>query len=490
MKLRYFKYILSLLIGLSSGMAVYLFLDRPEIHEPVSKPFEIVLEENVDWDSIQIELASVLSDLIQIPTVRADESKAVFYIQNILQKEGIQSKIIPHPDFPDKVSLVAELGPEDSQNGVILLNHLDVVEVTESEWNFPPFSGEMKDGTIHGRGALDMKGMATMELMAFIMIHRMGLPLKNKIMFLSVPDEESGGRLGAKFLLDSHESLFNGYKYVLNEGGFGIKDFPKVSNKMFNVQTAEKGVLGLEYTAKGDSGHGSMPSKNYSSLQMVKFLNELQKLSKFQLTEQSLEFFHHLGEFYGFPEKFLLQRIQNPIVQKILSSKLREAKTTNAMVSNTYSITNLSTDSSAHNVIPGLTKAYSDIRILPGVSPEDLAAEISELAGKYNITVDVKISTPASESTSETPLFDILYSVLKDNVSGVQVSQYLSPGATDSRFFRAKGFDCYGIIPIMIPIEEVGMLHGKNEAITLENLKLGTKILFETLIGFNQLESQ
>src|SRR5690606_8471115 len=140
---------------------------------------------NIDWESIQIEAADILTALIQIPTVRKDEIKAAIYIQKILEKEGIQAKLIPHSEFPDKASVVAEIGPDNSENGVILLSHLDVVEVEESKWKFPPFSGELKNGIIHGRGALDMKGMATMQLMSFIMLNRMGIKLTNKVMFLS-----------------------------------------------------------------------------------------------------------------------------------------------------------------------------------------------------------------------------------------------------------------------------------------------------------------
>ncbi|MES2769902.1 MAG: M20/M25/M40 family metallo-hydrolase [Bdellovibrionota bacterium] len=483
------KHTVFILIVLSLGAGTYLYLDRPEIRAPSDEPFQIILDENIDWDAIQIELTGLLTDLIQIPTIRSEESKVAFYIQKVLAKEGIQAKLIPHPEFPDKVSLVAEIGPENSENGIILLNHSDVVEVNAADWEVPPFSGEMKDGMIHGRGALDMKGMASMELMAFIMVNRMGLKLANKIMFLSVPDEESGGRLGAQFLLNNHESLFEGYRYVFNEGGFGIKDFPKKNNKMFNVQTAEKGILGLELTAKGNSGHGSMPDKKYSSLDMMKLMLELQELQKFQLTDQTLEFFHHVGSFFEFPENFLLQRIQNPLVQKILSKKLMENRAVNAMVTNTISITSLSTDSSAHNVIPSESKAYLDIRILPGVDPAKLTEQIQKIADKYKVSIEVKESYSASQSNSDTPLFDVLYTVMKDNVPDAEITQYLSPGATDSRYFRAKGFECYGIIPAIISMEDVGMLHGKNEAISLENLKLGTKVIFETLVGFNQMES-
>lgn len=488
-KLRYLKYIFLCLLVSTLAIGVYLYLDQADVREPNDEPFQVLLEENIDWESIQIEASDILTALIQIPTVRKDEVKAALYIQKILEKEGIQAKLIPHPEFPDKVSVVAEIGPESSENGVILLNHLDVVEVEEAKWKFPPFSGELKDGLIQGRGALDMKGMATMQLMSFIMMNRMQFKLTNKIMFLAVPDEESGGKLGAQFLLEKHAYLFDGYKFILNEGGFGIKDLPNPGNNIFNIQTAEKGVLGIEFLSEGQSGHGSMPDTNYSSLNMLRFLEELQTIQKFELTPQSIEFFQTLASFYDFPQSFLLSRLQNPLIQKLIGNKVREKKSTNAMVSNTVSITKIETETLGHNVIPAKTTAYTDIRVLPGVDPETLFQEVQGMAKKYNITAEMKISSVPTQSSSDTNLFDILSSVLKDNVKDAAVTQYLSPGATDSRFFREKGFECYGIVPILIPMEEVSMLHGVDESISLENLKLGTKVLFETLVGFNQMES-
>lgn len=489
MKFKLFKYITVVLTVIIVAVGLYLVLDKPNDNTEAEEPFQILLEENIDWESIQIEASDILTALIQIPTIRKDEVKAALYIQKVLEKEGIQAKLIPHPEFPDKVSVVAEIGPESSENGVILLNHLDVVEVEEANWKFPPFSGDLKDGIIHGRGALDMKGMATMQLMSFIMMNRMQFKLTNKIMFLSVPDEESGGKLGAQFLLEKHPYLFDGYKYVLNEGGFGIKDFPNPGNKIFNIQTAEKGVLGVEFVSQGQSGHGSMPDTKYSSLNMLKFLEELQTIQKFELTPQSVEFFQALASFYDFPQSFLLARLQNPLVQKLIGNRVREKKSTNAMVSNTVSITKVETETLGQNVIPAKTVAYTDIRVLPGVEPETLFQEIQVMAKKYDITAEMKTSSSPTQSSSDTNLFDVLSIVLKDNVKDAAITQYLSPGATDSRFFREKGFECYGIVPILISMEEVSMLHGVNESISLENLKLGTKVLFETLVGFNQMES-
>lgn len=484
------KYSILLLFFFIIAFGAYLFLDQTSISRPTDEPFQIYVENEVNWDSVNIELTTILTDLIQIKTVRKNESQAAFYLQNILEKEGIQTKVIPHPDFPDKVSLVAEIGPENSEEGIILLNHLDVVEVTEEEWDVSPFGGEMKDNIIHGRGTLDMKGMATMELMAFILLHRMNTQLAHKVMFLAVPDEESGGTFGANYLLTHHEDLFTGYRYVINEGGFGIKDFPKQGNQIFNIQTSEKGILGVELTAKGLPGHGSMPPKDYSSLNMTKFLNELPKLSKFSLTPQTLEFFNTLAHFYEFPENFLLSRIQNPLIQKIITSKLTENRTINAMVTNTISVTNLQTNSSGPNVLPSETKAYLDIRILPNTTPEAVFQEIQSLAQEYNIETQIKVSYPPSESSPNTDFYNVLYTIIQDNVKDSKITQYLSPGATDNRFFRAKGFECYGITPILITMEDIATLHGKNESISLQNLQLGTKILLETLVGYNQMGLQ
>jgi len=488
MKLRRLLIFFGILLAVILLVAGYVFIDTPKIALPKKEnSVQITLQDNIDWDSLKIELTGILSDLLQIKTVRQDEVKAALYMQKILQKEGIESKLIPHPDRPDKVSLIAEIGPAESDGGLILLNHLDVVEADPKEWSADPFKAEMKNDVIMGRGALDMKGMGAMELVTFLLLNRNQTPLKHKVMFLATPDEESGGKYGVQFLLSKHEDLFDGYDYVLNEGGFGIEDFPYKGDKIFNVQTAEKGILGVDLTAHSDSGHGSMPTADYSSLQMARAVLELQTFQKFKLTDVTTEFFHYLGELFHFPQNFLLQRIQNPIVQKIIGQKLMQNRAMNAMLANTVSVTKLQTETMGPNVIPSEAKAYLDVRLLPGEDPKAFFSEIQKVAAKYNVQADMRESYPPTQSSSDTELYGVLYGILKDNVPDAVVTQYLSPGATDSRFFREKGFECYGIIPILIPMEDLAKLHGKNEDISLQNLVLGTKVLFETVVGYNQL---
>lgn len=471
-----------------TGFILYLYLDIKSVQSPEPAQVEIVLDDSMNWETLQIEAIQYLEDLIKIKTVRKDENKAAFYLQKIFIKEGIPSKIIPHPEYPNKVSLVAELGPEDSTEGVILLNHLDVVEADLAEWGEDPFSGDFKDGVIKGRGALDMKGMAVMELMAFLTLHRQQIPLKQKVMFLSVPDEENGGVLGAKFLLEEHTDLFEGYHYVLNEGGFGIQDFPHKGNKIFNIQTSEKGILGLEVKSHYPSGHGSMPDKKYSSIELMRFLLEVQKLQKFMLTEQMLAFFHHFSDFFEFPENFLLKRIQNPIVQLLIGPQIRANRTMNALVTNTISVTGLEVSNFGPNVIPAESSSYLDIRLLPGESPDHFENKIKKLAEKYNVEVTRKEAFPATESSLQTPLLEMFVSIISDNVPDSKQTPYMSPGATDSRYFRERGFESYGLIPILITMDELGTMHGKGEQISSDNIRLGIKILFETLVAYNQIE--
>lgn len=487
MILRPLKYTFALTVLLILGLSLYLYIDVKNVPHSSPASIDIILDDTIDWNNLQIEAVQILEDLIKIKTIRKDENRAAFYLQKLFIKEGIPSKIIPHPKYPDKVSILAELGPDQSTDGVILLNHLDVVEADEKEWGSDPFLGELKDGVVKGRGALDMKGMAAMELVAFLTLHRMQIPLKHKVMFLSVPDEESGGHLGAKFLLQEHPDFFEGYRYVLNEGGFGIQDFPHAGNKVFSIQTSEKGILGLEVKSHYPSGHGSMPDKKYSSLELMKFLLEAQMLQQFHLTDQALLFFHNFSLFFEFPESFLLKRIQNPIIQKILAPQIRANRTLNAMVTNTISVTGLNVPNFGPNVIPAESQSYLDIRLLPGVSPDQMESQVQGLASKYNVELVRKESFPATNSSAETPFFDILVSIINDNVPNSVQTPYMSPGATDSRFFREKGFECYGIIPILITMEDLAKMHGKNEDISAENLRLGTKIIFELLIAYNQL---
>lgn len=440
---------------------------------------------SIDFIPLYKEAIGHLVKVLEIPTIRKDENKVAEYLATVLKKEGIAVQLITHPERKDKVSLVAEIGPKDTADGIVLMGHTDVVEVSDN-WMYPPFKPKVVDGRIYGRGSLDMKGMVVMEMMTLIALKRQNISLKNKIMFLATPDEESGGVYGAQYLLEQKSDLFKGYKYVLNEGGIGIKNFPSPGQNFFNVQVAEKGILDLEVTATSDSGHASMPPKKYSTLSLMSFIqNVMEDVGAINVTPQVLPFFTELSHNFGFPNSFLLKRVGNPFFKNFVVKKLTERNTMNAMLRNTIAVTAFATPEGGINVIPDRARALLDMRLLPGENPRAVTEAVQKIGRAYKVEVKSLQNFAATESDPNTLLFRTLKGVLLSAVPNSRVAPYLSPAATDNRFFREKGLVCYGIIPVLISMEEVGLFHGTNEYLTIENLEMGLNLLTQTLLQMN-----
>lgn len=428
-----------------------------------------------------LEPSLILSDLIKIKSVRNHEDKVVSYLSKVLDQEGIGYEVLNHPEHPQKKTLLATIGPQDKKDGVILMSHSDVVEAGES-WSEIAFSGSIADGRVMGRGAIDMKGMLVMELMSFLSLAKKEKNLKKPLMFLVVADEESGGELGAKYISENFPSYFSSYRYVLNEGGFGIKDFPKKDKNFFALQVAEKGILGLKLKALGTSGHGSMPSKESSVSNMLGYIRHIKReLGAPSVTPMVEPFLKEMGQALGFPYSVILPLAKYPFVFQLLKEKLMEKSSVRAMLQNTFTVTSLHTKDLGPNVIPQVTQAYLDVRVLPSVHVEHFIDRLFEIAKSYQVSIEVKERSDSTSSSKKTPFFHILKETLSDTSSNSHVGPYVSPGATDNRYMRKLGLEAYGIIPILIPMSELSMLHGKNESLSLENLKLGTKLIQTSL---------
>lgn len=477
-----------ILISFFTAILLLLFI----ISFPVSSGLDINEKKYAPSSALQSglpddEIVTALSEYIKIQTVRGNEKQSALYLKKFLDKEGIESRIIEYPGKPDRANLVAELKGSENKDGVILMNHMDVVEANPAEWTFPPHSGKVENGRIQGRGAVDMKGLGIMQLYAFLYIKRNKIPLKRNIMYLAVADEESRSMHGARFMIEKHRDIFKGYSYMLNEGGVGTLGVAFPGKKVFNIQMAEKGILWLKFFASGVSGHGSTPPPEYAALKMMRFLTKLQEMNDFPLiTEDVSRFFYMMGTAAGFPDSFFLKRTKNPIVQQILKPIIRKNRHLTAMTSNTISITSINTDSSSGiNVIVPTVTASMDMRLLPGFVPDDVLKKIEALAAQFDVKIEVIHKEAASISDSSGELFQALAAVSKKNVPDITITPFLSPGTTDSGYFREIGIKCYGLIPALMTSEDLDGIHGKNESISIENLKLGTKILYETLVSLN-----
>ncbi|WP_061224106.1 M20/M25/M40 family metallo-hydrolase [Leptospira weilii] len=445
--------------------------------------------EERDYGKLAEEASKDLQAYLRIKTVRGNEKQAALFLKSLFDKRGIKTTIFNVPEKPERASIMAEIKGSDLEGGLILTNHIDVVEADPNEWDEAPFSGVRKGDRIYGRGAVDMKGLGIMELYTFFLIHDSGIKLKKNLMYLAVSDEESRSEFGMKFLIAKHKEIFNGYEFVHNEGGVGTKDIIVKGSKVFNIQHAEKGIIWLDLESEDISGHGSTPPVQYAALNFIDFLTDLKKMNEVVIIkDETASFFYQMGEVSPFPNSFVLKRSRNPLLGLILNGVIRSNKHLRAMTSNSVSITGIDTHQAGINVITSKTNGTVDIRILPGFDENEILEKVKTLAKKYSVKVIVRHLEPGTISPVDSKYFKILSGVVQQVVPNAVVTPFLSPGTTDSSYLRMAGFKCYGLIPALLTSEEIDGIHGKNESITIEHLKMGIEILHKSILEFNNVD--
>lgn len=441
----------------------------------------------VDWKALEPRLVGDLQALLRLQTVRGGERAAAEFLSGLLAAEGVTARVLDIEGAPDRAALVAELPGETDADGLILSGHLDVVEADAAEWSHPPFEGALVDGRIRGRGAIDMKGMVTMELHAFLAVKRAGLRLKRPLMLLFVPDEESGSDHGMSEILRRHGDLFARYTDAIQEGGVGTRDVAVKGATLFNLQHAEKGMVWVRARARGPSGHGSTPPPRYAQKDLVAFLADVQAMEQgLTIGDEAAGFFRALAEPSPFPNSFFLARVRHPLVQRILEGRVRENRHLHAMTTNTRTITGLATPPGGPNVVASGAEAVLDIRTLPGVDPQAYVDRLRAVGRPHGVEIDLIHARAASRSPVDSEVFRTFGAVARRAVPGATVAPFMSPGGTDSAILRAAGKRSYGLIPVVLTAADVDGIHGRDENISVENLVLGTRVVFETVAALNR----
>jgi acetylornithine deacetylase/succinyl-diaminopimelate desuccinylase-like protein len=420
------------------------------------------------------EAVELLSRYLQIDTTNppGNEDKGVDFFAGILKKEGIDYKT--YEASPGRRSIKAVIPGTGAKGALILLNHIDVVPAKAEEWSVGPFSGEVKDGFIYGRGALDMKSLGILELLAFLEIKRQGLTPCRDIMFLAVADEETGGGEGAQYLLENYPDEFRA-DLVINEGGFGLTNVLS-GRPLFMIATAEKGVCQVKLTSTGPPGHGSTPHGQNALEKLVKGLNRiLSRENNIIVIPLIAEYFKHLGTEWEFLKPYLEDGNAETLIEALTRSGMINVPQMSAMLKNTASLNRMSAGDKI-NVIPSTAEAEFDIRLLPGTDPEAVLAEMRKELAEENIKVETIKKARASESAMDTEEFSIIKNVYLDHLPDAMAVPSLLPGASDSRFFRSKGIPCYGVCPMLISIEDLNRVHGIDERISVENMITGTEV--------------
>ncbi len=437
-----------------------------------------------NWDAIRDETTRYLQDLIRIDTTNppGNETKAAEYLAAVLKREGIEPTILE--SAPGRGNIVARLKGDGRAAPLLLMVHIDVVPAEADQWTHPPFGGDIADGFLWGRGTLDTKELAAMELMVMLMLKREGKPLARDIIFMANADEEAGGRLGAGWMVKEHPDLIRA-EYAINEGGgFGLDI---LGQRFFTCQVAEKGTARFSMRTRGRPGHGSQPHRDNS---VLKLADAIQKIG-------AAEFPHHATATVKLFLEGVAAKLGKPYDRDLLA--LLDAKKYRAtierlpldegmrsmfyaMLHNTVTPTMLHAGSKV-NVIPSVAEAKCDARLLPGQTSHDLLHELRAVIGN-DVEIEFMDDTPALESDYQTPLFDTIARVMARHEPKAPVLPYLVVGATDARHVRKLGTKVYGFSPMLAPTSELDRVHGHDERISIENLAFGTRVLYEVVSEF------
>jgi acetylornithine deacetylase/succinyl-diaminopimelate desuccinylase-like protein len=412
------------------------------------------------WTGVQAEATRLLQQYVRIDTSipPGDVTKAADLLQGVLEKEGIA--VTRYESGPGRSIVLARLKGSGPAKPILLLHHMDVVPADRSRWARDPFAAEIVDGRLWGRGAMDMKGIGVAHLMAFLTLKRQNVPLARDVIFMAVPDEEIGGDLGNRWMMEQHYADLDP-EYVLDEGGFGSADLFAAGKRVYGISVAEKKILWLTLRAEGVAGHGSQPHDQNPNDRLVRALTRL--LSEPAPTSD-VEVLRTMRE-----------RVGTFAVNKF----------TNAIQHSTISVTTIRSgvgDPPKINVIPSVAEATLDCRVLPGTTREAWLAEIRRRLADPGITIEV---TYESEDPVVTPIDTPLYraleaAVLRDD-PGAIVTPVLIPYGTDSNAYRPKGVKSYGFVPALLPADALASMHGDAEFFPVDELGRAARLLFEAL---------
>jgi acetylornithine deacetylase/succinyl-diaminopimelate desuccinylase-like protein len=421
----------------------------------------------------EAEVVDICRDLIRIDTTNPGdhsgpgERAAAEYVAGLLAEVGIEPVVLE--SHPKRTSLVARIAGEDPGRPALLIHgHLDVVPANASDWQRDPFGGEIADGCVWGRGGIDMKDMDAMTLAVMRQRLREGRRPKRDVVLAFTADEEAGGKWGAGYLVREHAELFEGVTEAIGEvGGFSVT---LGGQRLYAVQTAEKGLAWMRLTATGTAGHGSMIHRDNAVTTMAEAVARIGRHEwPVQLRESVRAFLAEAGDVLGV--EF------DPADPGTVLEKLGPMeRMIGATVKNTSNPTGLKAGYKV-NVIPQSAAAEIDGRFLPG-HEEEFFAEIDQLLGpgikREFIHHDISL-----ETTADGDLYDAMTAALLAEDPEARVTPYCLSGGTDAKWFSQLGIRCFGFSPLKLPAELdfSGMFHGIDERVPVNSLQFGVRVL-------------
>jgi len=425
---------------------------------------------------------SWMQEYLRIDTTNppGNEIRAASFFKKILDQEGIENRVFEYA--PGRADLWARLPhtTPDAKRPIVLLNHMDVVTSDASHWKVPPFSGEINDGYLWGRGAQDMKDEGLAQLVAMVMLKREKIPLDRDVIFLAVADEEADGS-GTDWFIKNQRDLLANAEFLINEGGENLLEDGKV--KYVGVDVGEKTTFWLHVVAHGRPGHGSRPNPDSAPNRLVRALDRILAY-RTPLTVLPVvdEFLRDMAP-YEPPERAADYRnVRKAIEDKKFQDEVERDESLNFLLRNTISLTMMG-GSEQTNVIPPEAWANLDVRILPGGDPPALLEAIRRVVNDPNVNIEPlnKEFRVANYSPTDNALYAAIREVSAKYFPGTPVVPHITSGYTENQRYRPLGIASYGFNPYAATNEEGNTEHGNDERIRVEEVRRGPKILFDVL---------
>ena len=428
-------------------------------------------------EELHSDAISICQTLIRIPSVnfgegKGDEAAVAAKVVDLLKEVGISSRI--YESAPGRCNVIAHIkGQDESRSGLVVHGHLDVVPANAEDWSVEPFSAQIKEGMIWGRGAIDMKNMDAMIIAIFRMWARKGIKPPRNIVLAFFADEEAGSLFGSRWMVANHPEVFAGCTEAISEvGGFSVT--VAGGKRLYFIEAAQKGIHWMKLSASGRAGHGSMMNPENA---LTRISEAVSKIGNYEWPQRYTKtvkiLFKKIAEVTG---KKYDERDLRPLLDEIGPM----ARMIGATLQNTANPTMLDAGYKA-NVIPQSANAVIDGRFLPGLESE-LNETIRQIIGP-EISIETITHDIALETDFDGDLVEAMnQSILRFDSEGIPVP-YLMSGGTDNKALSELGIIGFGFSPLQLPpdLDFMALFHGVDERVPIEGIKFGVNVLEDFL---------
>ena len=431
-------------------------------------------------------VVELLQQLIRFDTSNppGKERECAVWLNSLLNEHGIDAQVLAPAECPDRPSVVARIEGSGVVPPLLLQGHIDVVGVQGQTWSHDPFSADIADGCVWGRGAVDMKGGLAMMLHAMLRVKHEGQKPPGDIILAAVADEEVGGVYGAKFLVEEHPEIFEGARHALGEVG-GFTTYVR-GKRFYPVMVAEKHICRLRVTFRGLGGHGSQIHTETAMSKAAEALHRLEtRKPKYRVVDAAREMMRGLATNLPFPASAVMRlAMYEPtvgIALKLMGAS--NARMFEPMLRNVVNPTIIE-GGGQENAVPAEVTVLLDCRLLPGSNQAEIVGEVREIIGEEpEIEVARYDSGPPTVDMS---LMLFLSGILERADPGGKAIPFMVAGGTDAKWFDTIGIETYGFTPMLLPpdLNFMALFHGADERIPIEALEFGASLMHEAITTY------